>query len=185
MSDFRQVFCRPNLRPRPIGVTKPPSKARALEFRSERRAGHVDPAPKRMTMFIGELAVLAGASVQAVRFYERRGLMREPVRSASGYRVYQSLDLEILRAIKKCQSLGMTLGETKRITRILERTRRSDGSLSPDRDRQCLEEIEQIGLQKLTMLDFSNPRIVGDERRTPPDTSSNSDCDCRRRFNAS
>jgi MerR family mercuric resistance operon transcriptional regulator len=113
----------------------------------------IDPTQKRKTLFIGELATLAGASVQAVRLYERKGLMREPVRTASGYRVYQPLDLEILRAIKRCQRLGMTLGETKRITRILERTRRSDGLLSPKEDRQCLEEIEQIGMQKLTMLD--------------------------------
>jgi DNA-binding transcriptional MerR regulator len=109
--------------------------------------------PKRKAMFIGELAVLAGTSVQAVRLYERRGLMREPERTAGGYRVYQPLDLEILRAIKRCQSLGMTLRETKRITRILEKTRRSDVLFSRGRDRQCLEEIEQIGLQKLTMLD--------------------------------
>jgi Cu+-exporting ATPase len=102
-------------------------------------------------MLIGELARLAGASVQAVRLYERRGLMCEAERTASGYRVYQPLDLDILKAIKRCQSLGMTLGETKRITRILEKTRRSDSTLS--RDRKCLEEIEQIGLQKLAMLD--------------------------------
>ena len=104
-------------------------------------------------MLIGELAALGGASVQAVRLYERRGLMREPERTASGYRVYQPLDLEILKAIKRCQSLGMTLSETKRITRILEKTRRRDGSLPSGQDRLCLEEIEQIGLQKLTVLD--------------------------------
>jgi DNA-binding transcriptional MerR regulator len=110
-------------------------------------------APARRTMLIGELARRAGASVQAVRLYERRGLMCEPQRTASGYRVYQPLDLEILKAIKRCQSLGLTLGETKRITRILEKTRRRDGLFSPGRDRECLEEIEQIGLQKLAMLD--------------------------------
>jgi len=127
-------------------VTKLSSKVPGI--REPARSGRVGPA----RMLIGELARLAGASVQAVRLYERRGLMCEPERTASGYRVYRPLDLEILRAIKRCQSLGMTLGETKRITRILERTRR-DGAPSPDRDRQCLEEIEQIGLQKLAMLD--------------------------------
>jgi DNA-binding transcriptional MerR regulator len=112
--------------------------SKALRIRGNMRAG----APARRTMLIGELARLAGASVQAVRLYERRGLMCEAERTASGYRVYQPLDLEILKAIKRYQSLGLTLGETKRITRILEKTRRSDGALSPDRDRQCLEEIE-------------------------------------------
>jgi DNA-binding transcriptional MerR regulator len=136
-----------------IGMTKLVSRAIAFKLQGRARTGLVDPAPKRKTMFIGELANLAGTSVQAIRLYERRGLMPKPERAPSGYRVYQLLDLEILRAIKRCQSLGMTLRETKRITRILENTRRSDGSLSPGRDRGCLEEIEQIGLQKLTTLD--------------------------------
>jgi DNA-binding transcriptional MerR regulator len=128
-------------------VTKLPSKA--LRIRGHARSGRVGPAQ----MLIGELARLAGASVQAVRLYERRGLMGEAERTASGYRVYQPLDLDILKAIKRCQSLGLTLSETKRITRILEKTRRRDGALSPNRDRECLEEIEQIGLQKLATLD--------------------------------
>jgi DNA-binding transcriptional MerR regulator len=102
-------------------------------------------------MLIGELARSAGASVQAVRLYERRGLMCAPQRTAGGYRVYQPLDLDILKAIKRCQSLGLTLAETKRITRILEKTRRRDGAAS--RNRECLEEIEQIGLQKLATLE--------------------------------
>ena len=77
--------------------------------------------------------------------------MGKPERTPSGYRVYRPLDLDILKAIKRCQSLGLTLGETRRITRILEKTRRRDGEQS--RDRECLEEIEQIGLQKLTLLE--------------------------------
>jgi MerR family Zn(II)-responsive transcriptional regulator of zntA len=52
-------------------------------------------------MLIGELALLGGASVQAIRLYERKGLLREPDRTASGYRVYQPLDLEILKAVKR------------------------------------------------------------------------------------
>jgi MerR family mercuric resistance operon transcriptional regulator len=150
MPDFRWVFCHANFRSRPSTVTKPLSKSVALRVRGN---AQVNPAPTRSTMLIGELATLGGASVQAIRLYERRGLMCKPERTASGYRVYQSIDLEILKAIKRCQSLGMTLGETKRVTRILERTRRSDGSLSSGQDRLCLEEIEQIGLQKLTLLD--------------------------------
>jgi DNA-binding transcriptional MerR regulator len=135
---------------RPCGLTTVTKlHSQALGIRGNARSGRTGPA----RMLIGELARLAGASVQAVRLYERRGLMREPERTASGYRVYRPLDLEILKAIKRCQSLGLTLAETKRITRILEKTRRRDGALSPDRDRECLEEIEQIGLQKFAMLD--------------------------------
>ena len=134
-------------------VTKLLSRSDAVAPPGNPRAGRVDRTPKRKTMLIGELAAIAGTSVQAVRLYERRGLLREPDRTASGYRVYQLLDLEILRAIKRCQSLGLTLAETKRITRILEKNRRRDGAFAHAQDRRCLEEIEQIGLQKLAMLE--------------------------------
>jgi hypothetical protein len=100
-------------------VTKLPSRPTAPGPRGKSR---VDPAHKRKTMLIGELALLGGASVQAIRLYERKGLLREPDRTASGYRVYQPLDLEILKAVKRCRSLGLTLAETRRVTRILERT---------------------------------------------------------------
>jgi len=39
-------------------------------------------------MRIGELARMAGASVQTLRFHERRGLVPSPRREGSGYRVY-------------------------------------------------------------------------------------------------
>ena len=42
-------------------------------------------------MKIGELARKAGVNVQTVRYYERRGLLREPRRLESGYREYTGL----------------------------------------------------------------------------------------------
>ena len=79
-------------------MTKLPSRPTAPGPRGK---GRVNTARKRKTMLIGELALLGGASVQAIRLYERKGLLREPDRTASGYRVYQPLDLEILKAVKR------------------------------------------------------------------------------------
>ena len=62
-------------------------------------------------MFIGEIAAEAGVTVQTVRFYERRGLMRRAARSAAGYRHYEPVDLDILKTIAQCQSFGFTLVE--------------------------------------------------------------------------
>ena len=39
-------------------------------------------------MRIGELATEAGVNLQTIRFYERRGLLKEPPRLISGYRSY-------------------------------------------------------------------------------------------------
>ena len=67
------------------------------------------------TLLIGELARLAGVKRDAVRFYERSGLLARPVRSANGYRAYDESALARLRFIKKAQSLGFSLDEVKRI----------------------------------------------------------------------
>ena len=60
---------------------------------------------------IGELADEAGVGVDTVRFYERRGLLPPPPRTASGYRQYGDDDLERLRFILRAKELGFTLAE--------------------------------------------------------------------------
>lgn len=100
-------------------------------------------------MFIGELATRAGVSVQAVRLYEQRGLMRLAERTAAGYRVYQPIDFEILSTIKRCQALGLTLAEIKRVTRILMNGAKTNAGNS----NRCLREIESIGVAKLAAMD--------------------------------
>ena len=54
-------------------------------------------------MRIGELAKTAGVSVQTLRFYERRRLLRKPRRGANGYRQYTDQDLEIVVTIRKAK----------------------------------------------------------------------------------
>lgn len=62
-------------------------------------------------MRIGELAKRAGVNVQTVRYYERRGLLVEPVRLPSGYREYTEDCLARLQFIRRAQGLGFTLSE--------------------------------------------------------------------------
>jgi DNA-binding transcriptional MerR regulator len=66
-------------------------------------------------MRIGEVAAKAGVNIQTIRFYERRRLLREPGRTASGYRDYNRADLESVVFIKWCQQLGFTLKEVKQL----------------------------------------------------------------------
>ena len=66
-----------------------------------------------MPMMIGDLASRAGVNVQTVRYYERRGLLRDPERTSTGYRQYGADALERLRFIKGAQELGFTLIEVE------------------------------------------------------------------------
>ena len=69
-------------------------------------------------MRIGELAHQTGTSVQALRFYERSGLLPKPARTAAGYRVYASGDLRRVELIHQAKRLGFSLEEIRRILRL-------------------------------------------------------------------
>lgn len=61
-------------------------------------------------MRIGEVATRAGVSVDALRFYEEKGLIK-PQRAANGYRLYPEQTLQLVGYIKLAQQLGFSLAE--------------------------------------------------------------------------
>lgn len=60
---------------------------------------------------VGRLARRAGVGVPTIRFYERRGLLPKPRRSASGYRDYAPDTVRRVRFIRHAQELGFSLRE--------------------------------------------------------------------------
>lgn len=60
---------------------------------------------------IGKLASLAKVSVDALRYYEREGLIAPIERSESGYRLYDQNSARRIRFIKQAQNCGFTLAE--------------------------------------------------------------------------
>jgi DNA-binding transcriptional MerR regulator len=67
------------------------------------------------SLTIGQLAHEAGVHVETVRYYERRGLLRQPPRTAAGYRQYAATDLWRLQFIARAKQLGFTLAEVARL----------------------------------------------------------------------
>jgi Hg(II)-responsive transcriptional regulator len=67
------------------------------------------------SMTIGEVATGAGVNVQTLRYYERRGILAPPQRTASGYRKYPSETVRLIRFIKRAQDLGFTLEEVEEL----------------------------------------------------------------------
>jgi len=102
-------------------------------------------------MRIGELAAKAGVNVQSVRFYERRRILREPVRTASGYRVYGKSDLDDICFIKQCQELGFTLKEIQPLLNL----HRAAARLSASGVRRPSEfrDIAQLARVKLDQIE--------------------------------
>lgn len=67
----------------------------------------------RGTLTIGQAAQRAGLRTAAIRFYEGRGLLPVPERTAAGYRLYTLSDVRRLRLIHRARLLGLALPEVK------------------------------------------------------------------------
>ncbi len=65
------------------------------------------------SMQIGQISKQVGVSIDAIRFYERSGLLAAPPRSEGGYRLYSSSDLSTLQFIRSLQALGFSLNEIR------------------------------------------------------------------------
>lgn len=57
--------------------------------------------PSAETFAIGVLSDRSGVNIETVRYYERAGLLAKPARSAGGYRLYRSADVERLCFIRR------------------------------------------------------------------------------------
>src|SRR5215469_7472030 len=64
---------------------------------------------------VGRLAREVGINLETVRFYERKGLLPKPPRSASGYRLYSLDTARRLKFIKRAQQLGFSLLEIREL----------------------------------------------------------------------
>jgi len=69
--------------------------------------GHVE------KLTVSRLARLGGVNLETVRYYERKGLLPKPPRTASGYRVFPADAVRRLRFIKRAQELGFSLKEIR------------------------------------------------------------------------
>lgn len=68
-----------------------------------------------MMLKIGQLAKAADVTIDTIRYYERRGLLPEPLRRASGYREYSPDFVSRLQFIRKAQELGFSLTEIREL----------------------------------------------------------------------
>lgn len=84
---------------------------------------------------IGILARQAGVDVETIRYYQRRGLVAEPVKPLGGTRSYTPEHVQRLRFIKRAQQLGFSLDEV--------------GELLSLEDGLHCHEVEEIAGQKL------------------------------------
>ena len=64
---------------------------------------------------IGDVASAAGLTVDAVRYYERVGLLQPDSRTEGGFRTYSAGSLQRLAFIRQAQRLGLRLREIREL----------------------------------------------------------------------
>ena len=74
-----------------------------------------------MALKVSEVAQRAGVSPDAVRFYEKEGLLPPAPRSPAGYREYDDTTAQRIRFIKGAQEMGLKLAEIGELLEIQDR----------------------------------------------------------------
>jgi MerR family transcriptional regulator, copper efflux regulator len=97
--------------------------------------------PSTPSLTIGTVAKRAGVPIDTIRYYEREGLLPEPLRRASGYRSYNDSAVSRLRFIRRAKDLGFTLDEIRDLL-----------ALSADRHRG-VKAVRERAQQRLERID--------------------------------
>jgi len=101
-------------------------------------------------MRIGAVSKKIGLSIDAIRFYERNGLLPHLPRTRGGFRRFAETDIDTLAFVRRIQSLGFKLSEIRGLLK-LRQNRFQPCAPVQHRLRQKLADVQQkiTDLQKL------------------------------------
>jgi len=115
---------------------------------------------------IGKLAQAARVSVEAIRYYERLGLIEQPQKPAQGYRTYPKVTLERVLFIKRAQDLGFSLEEIDNLLSLGESHCSEVQALAEGKLASVREKINDLRRLELVLEDLVT------QCRTHPDNTA-------------
>ena len=62
---------------------------------------------------IGVAAKRSGVGIEAIRYYERQGVIPAAARASNGRRMYDDASIARLRFVRRCRDLGFSIEEVK------------------------------------------------------------------------
>ena len=107
----------------------------------------------------GKLAKRAGVNVETIRYYERRGLLPEPLRRESGYRQYSKDALDRLQFIKYAKDLGFSLREILDLLTLVETSKvdcKTAEKITGKKVSEIEKKIKSLQTMKRALLKFKN-----------------------------
>jgi len=121
-------------------------------------------------MNIGEASARSGVSAKMIRYYERIGLLPEPDRRESGYRLYDESDVHRLRFVRRARDFGFPVERIRELLRLWNDRKRPSAEVKRIAEAHVADLDKKIG--ELTALrDSMNDlakRCHGDQRPDCP-----------------
>lgn len=113
---------------------------------------------------IGEASRLSGVGIEAIRYYERQGIVPRPARAANNRRLYSPADVGRLRFLRTCRDLGFSLADTRILLAFSERPDPDCGSVQRLAERQIASvrnKIAELGRLEAGLRELSQNCSAG------------------------
>jgi len=91
-----------------------------------------------------QLAEAALVNIETLRYYERRGLIPAPPRSAANYRRYPARTVDRVRFVKHAQDLGFSLEEIKELLSLRATRGAKAGDVKKRAEKKIVEVADRI-----------------------------------------
>ncbi|RLA23654.1 MAG: MerR family transcriptional regulator [Gammaproteobacteria bacterium] len=110
-----------------------------------------------MSLTIGKLAKQSGVTIETIRYYQRKGLLVEPDKPLSGYRLYSQDAVSRIHFIKRAQKSGFTLKEVSELLSL-------DNGHCEDVRKMAEQKRDQVAhqIKDLSMLLHALNELVAD-----------------------
>lgn len=121
-------------------------------------------------MNIGTAARRSGVPAKTIRYYESVGLIAPAERTAAGYRVYDTRDVETLRFVQRARSLGFSVDDVGSLLALWQDRQRSSAevkALARRRVDDINRKIAELTEMRATLTDLMQ-RCHGDQRPDCP-----------------
>ena len=114
-----------------------------------------------------DLAKLTGCNLETIRYYEKIGMMPDPPRSASGYRIYGEDHVSRLRFILRGRELGFSLDEVRGLLALVEGGAQTCAEVKERTERHLADVRAKIAagaslMQFYTGMIYRGPALIGE-----------------------
>lgn len=93
---------------------------------------------------IGKLAKAAKVNIETIRYYQKQGLIVEPIKPLNGFRHYPKSDINLLRFIKRTQKIGFSLKEIQQLLLLGEHNCHDVQNLATDKKNEITKTISSL-----------------------------------------